>query len=282
MGQGWQRRLAQHWTPSQGVKLTGGKDGGPIQFRAVAFGDKGAARDWAQDRDMEALWCSDFDILKQRFAEIGGEIVIERAAAAGEFAIEVVDAREAPERRDSPITTSTSRRRARRSSMSGRNSRRRSLARRDCPKRSSGTGASSRWCYTTSASSRIASSVRRRHIGCIATRPIGRRLSSASISVTASWDGPPRRASHPRYTLASALPKAEKPPEATRLRLALDVRGPRHARPPHAVDAVRDRQHSARRPRLRLAPRQTPQIRRCVKIGPNRNASRPHSVLLES
>jgi len=78
--------------PDYGVKLSGGKEGGAMQFRAVGFGRPDPARDAGRERDVELLWCSDFNQLKTLMAETGGEFIVEHASQAGQFPLEYVEA----------------------------------------------------------------------------------------------------------------------------------------------------------------------------------------------
>ena len=80
--------------PDYGVKVSGGAEGGPLQVRAVGFGQRGAQRDPAVDRDAEVSWCSDFDKLKERIAGAGGSLAVDIARPAGHVPLEIVE--EAP------------------------------------------------------------------------------------------------------------------------------------------------------------------------------------------
>ncbi|MGE4060386.1 MAG: hypothetical protein AB7E69_16105 [Sphingomonadales bacterium] len=72
--------------PGYGMELTGGagKATERIQMRAVAFGTGGLGPDPGRDRDAETIWCGDVTRLRERLAETGGEIAIERARRIGE------------------------------------------------------------------------------------------------------------------------------------------------------------------------------------------------------
>jgi hypothetical protein len=76
--------------PDYGVKLSGGAEGRPLQVRAIGFGQPGAQRDAARDRDAEALWCSDFQALKEEIAAAGGSLSVDIAQPAGLIPIEIV------------------------------------------------------------------------------------------------------------------------------------------------------------------------------------------------
>jgi hypothetical protein len=77
--------------PDYGVKLSGGAEGRPLQVRAIGFGQSGAHRDIARDRDAEALWCSDFQALKEEMAAAGGSLSVDIAQPAGLIPIEIVE-----------------------------------------------------------------------------------------------------------------------------------------------------------------------------------------------
>ena len=76
--EGMQTAAAQHGNvvvrraanAEMGVQVSGIHGGGRVQFRPVRFGPSSSARDTRKDRDIETIWCSDFDRLKERF---GGE-----------------------------------------------------------------------------------------------------------------------------------------------------------------------------------------------------------------
>lgn len=68
-------------TPGYGVEVGGKADNGRLQVRAVALsGD----RDKARDRDIETIWCSEFQRLQALLKDRGSELLIERALSVGE------------------------------------------------------------------------------------------------------------------------------------------------------------------------------------------------------
>ncbi len=77
--------------PDYGVKLSGGAEGKPLQVRAIGFGQPGARRDVARDRDAEALWCSDFQGLEGEITAGGGSLSVDIAQPAGLIPIEIVE-----------------------------------------------------------------------------------------------------------------------------------------------------------------------------------------------
>lgn len=90
-----------------GVKVSGGAEGGPLQLRAIGYGQRGVERDVARDRDAETLWCSDFDALKAQVAAAGGDLSVNVAVPAGQVPLEIVEeaapeSRKGTERRTPP------------------------------------------------------------------------------------------------------------------------------------------------------------------------------------
>lgn len=75
-------------TPGYGVEVGGQAATGRMQMRAVAFD---AQRDRHRDRDIEALWCSDFRQLQSAIDAAGGELAIERALAVGEVPLKDIE-----------------------------------------------------------------------------------------------------------------------------------------------------------------------------------------------
>jgi hypothetical protein len=91
--------------PDYGVKVSGGAEGGPLQLRAICFGQRGAERDVARDRDVETLWCSDFDALKSELANAGGDLSVVVAKPAREVALEIVEEAAPKSRRETERRT---------------------------------------------------------------------------------------------------------------------------------------------------------------------------------
>ena len=81
--QGGQVVLRKAANPGYGVELGGGTKSDRLQVRAVAFGGAGSARDASRDRDMETVWCSEFERLRTLIASSGGGIEIEHALPVG-------------------------------------------------------------------------------------------------------------------------------------------------------------------------------------------------------
>ena len=70
-----------------GVQVSGMHGGGRVQFRPVRFGPSSSARDMHKDRDIETIWCSDFDRLKERFGGEHGSLKVEEARPVGEVPV---------------------------------------------------------------------------------------------------------------------------------------------------------------------------------------------------
>jgi hypothetical protein len=86
--------------PDYGVKLSGGAEGKPLQARAVGFGQLGAQRDGARDRDAEALWCSDFQALREGITGAGGGLSVDVAQSVGLIPLEIFEEAAPDSRRD--------------------------------------------------------------------------------------------------------------------------------------------------------------------------------------
>lgn len=77
--------------PAYGVELGGGTKSDRLQVRAVTFGSPTTARNPARDKDMEAVWCSEFERLRKLVSSSGGEIEIEHALPVGAVPLKLVD-----------------------------------------------------------------------------------------------------------------------------------------------------------------------------------------------
>ena len=70
--------------PEMGVEVAGMHGGGRVQFRPVRFGPATSAGDSSRDRDIETIWCSDFDHLKSQIDGLaGGVLKVEQARPVG-------------------------------------------------------------------------------------------------------------------------------------------------------------------------------------------------------
>ncbi|WP_338693212.1 hypothetical protein V5279_43390 [Bradyrhizobium sp. 26S5] len=76
--------------PGYGVELSAGSQADIMQVRAVGIGDPTEARDAGRDRDMETIWCSEFERLQSLVAKAGGSVSIESARPVGQFPLKVV------------------------------------------------------------------------------------------------------------------------------------------------------------------------------------------------
>lgn len=73
--------LRKSATPGYGVEVGGKADNGRLQVRAVALDPQ---RDKGRDRDIETIWCNEFQRLQALLKDSGGELLIERALGVGE------------------------------------------------------------------------------------------------------------------------------------------------------------------------------------------------------
>ena len=76
--------------PGYGVELLGGSQIYVMQVRAVGFGNPADPRDAGRDKDMEMIWCGEFERLQSLVAQAGGNFSIESARPAGQFPLKVV------------------------------------------------------------------------------------------------------------------------------------------------------------------------------------------------
>jgi hypothetical protein len=77
--------------PGYGVELSGGSKSDLLQVRAVAFGNSSENRDTSRDRDIETIWCGEFERLQSLIAKEGGHLAIEHARPVGQFPLKVVE-----------------------------------------------------------------------------------------------------------------------------------------------------------------------------------------------
>ena len=93
--EGMQTAAAQHGNvvvrraanAEMGVQVSGIHGAGRVQFRPVRFGPSSSARDTRKDRDIETIWCSDFNRLKERFGGEHGSFKVEEARPVGEVPV---------------------------------------------------------------------------------------------------------------------------------------------------------------------------------------------------
>ena len=62
-----------------------------LQVRAVAFGNSTETRETSRDRDIETIWCGEFERLQSLIAKDGGHLAIEQARPVGQFPLKVVE-----------------------------------------------------------------------------------------------------------------------------------------------------------------------------------------------
>ncbi|AAY93420.1 hypothetical protein D3X12_26230 [Pseudomonas protegens] len=72
--------LRKSATPGYGVEVGGTADNGRLQVRAVALS---AQRDTQRDKDIETIWCGEFQRLQALLAAQGDDLSIEKALAVG-------------------------------------------------------------------------------------------------------------------------------------------------------------------------------------------------------
>ena len=89
--QGGQVVLRKAANPEYGVELGGGTKSDRLQVRAVAFGSAQSPRNASRDRDMEAVWCSEFQRLQTLVSASGGGIEIEHALAVGATPLKLIE-----------------------------------------------------------------------------------------------------------------------------------------------------------------------------------------------
>jgi hypothetical protein len=78
-------------SPGYGVELSGGSKSDLLQVRAVAFGDSTDTRDASRDRDIETIWCGEFERLQSLIAKDGGSLAIAHARPIGQFPLKLVE-----------------------------------------------------------------------------------------------------------------------------------------------------------------------------------------------
>ena len=89
-GQNGKIVLRKAANPGYGVELSGGSKSDLLQVRAVGIGSSAEPRDANRDRDMETIWCGEFDRLKGLVAKAGGNVSIESARPVGQFPLKIV------------------------------------------------------------------------------------------------------------------------------------------------------------------------------------------------
>jgi hypothetical protein len=90
---GGQVVLRKAANPGYGVELAGGSKSDLLQVRAIAFGNSTETRDTSRDRDIETIWCGEFERLQSLMAKDGGRLSLESAHPIGHFPLKVVEDR---------------------------------------------------------------------------------------------------------------------------------------------------------------------------------------------
>jgi hypothetical protein len=78
-------------SPGYGVELSGGSQSELLQVRAVAFGNLTETRDTSRDRDIETIWCGEFERLQSLIAKDGGSLALLHARPVGQFPLKIVE-----------------------------------------------------------------------------------------------------------------------------------------------------------------------------------------------
>lgn len=93
--------------PDMGVQITGIDSAERVQIRPVRFGQAETAGDKSKDRDIETMWCSDFDRLNGKIGARQGALKIEQAHAVGTVPVLFVDVGPPPDDRRPDVRTPT-------------------------------------------------------------------------------------------------------------------------------------------------------------------------------
>jgi hypothetical protein len=77
--------------PEVGVEVSGGTANERVQVRPVRFAAPGTTGDASRDRDIETIWCGDFDRLRESLAKLDAEVTVEKATPIGATPVMVVE-----------------------------------------------------------------------------------------------------------------------------------------------------------------------------------------------
>ncbi len=91
--------------PEVGLEVSGGMANDRLQLRPVRFAAPGTTGDASRDRDIETIWCGDFDRLRESLAKLDADVATERAMPVGATPVMVVE--QAPEETDRGRTAPT-------------------------------------------------------------------------------------------------------------------------------------------------------------------------------
>ncbi len=92
--------------PDMGVEIAGGSASARLQLRPVRFASAGSTGDSSKDRDIETIWCSDFQRLLDRLGTLDADLVVERVTPVGEVPVMVVQELQGESERRSSIPSS--------------------------------------------------------------------------------------------------------------------------------------------------------------------------------
>jgi hypothetical protein len=73
--------------PEIGVEITSTTESERMQFRPVRFASEVSS---GTDRDIDILWCADFDVMQGRLASASCSLVVERATPPGEVPVKII------------------------------------------------------------------------------------------------------------------------------------------------------------------------------------------------
>lgn len=76
--------------PGYGVELSGGSQSDILQLRAMGIGNPAEARKLGRDRDMETIWCGEFERPQSLVAKAEGNLSIESARPVGQYPLKMV------------------------------------------------------------------------------------------------------------------------------------------------------------------------------------------------
>ena len=82
-----------------GVEIAGGAAGERLQLRPVRFAPAGSTGDASKDRDIETIWCGDFDKLRDGLGTLDADLAVERALPVGATPVMVVEQADATDAR---------------------------------------------------------------------------------------------------------------------------------------------------------------------------------------
>jgi hypothetical protein len=96
--------------PEVGLEVSGGTANERVQLRPVRFAAPGATGDASRDRDIETIWCSDFDRLRESLARLDADVALEKAMPIGATPVMVVEQATQEAGRGEVVMPETSRR----------------------------------------------------------------------------------------------------------------------------------------------------------------------------